>query len=110
MDPRESAPGVQPCLPARPKLCPPFAIETPLLPAITKMLPAAFPAISEMLPAPFKNAPCSLGRVNSFQALETISKVDRQFDWLSLQFLKISLQIGKLQKKGEIRPRRPFRV
>jgi hypothetical protein len=41
-----------------------------------------------------KNAPCSLSRENRLQHLETITKFYRQRIRLSLQFLKISLQIA----------------
>jgi hypothetical protein len=64
------------------------------------MLPAPSLHHQEMLPAPY------VGRT-SFEDLEIIGKVDRQWMLLSLQLLKISLQIAKLQGDS---PARPFRV
>jgi hypothetical protein len=78
---------------------PPFAILTLLFPAIPKI----FPAIPKTFPAIPKNSPCSLSRENSFQSLEIIRTFDSQQDRLSLQFLKISLQIANCREDPKAR-------
>ena len=66
--------------------------STLLLPAIPKMLPCSIRACPKILPAPW------IGRshYNMLKSFENSASEDR----LSLQFLKISLQIGKLQGDG----------
>jgi hypothetical protein len=97
----QSGPRVQSCLPparANPATIRQFQRCSSL--QYQKMLPAPSLHYQEMLPAPY------VGRT-SFEDLEIIGKVDRQWMLLSLQLLKISLQIAKLQGDS---PARPFRV
>ena len=60
---------------------------------------------SLLKPCMTKNPPCSLDRKISSQRTEII-RIRQAIDRLSLQFLKMSLQIRKLQGDG---PARPFR-
>jgi len=66
--------------------------STLLLPAIPKMLPCSIRACPKILPAPW------IGRshYNMLKSFENSASEDR----LSLQFLKISLQIGKCREMG----------
>ena len=66
--------------------------STLLLPAIPKMLPCSIRACPKILPAPW------IGR-SHYNILKSFGNSASE-DRLSLQFLKISLQIGKLQGDG----------
>jgi hypothetical protein len=66
--------------------------STLLLPAIAKMLPCSIRACPKILPAPW----IARSHYNILKSYGNSVSEDR----LSLQFLKISLQIGKLQGDG----------